>query len=264
MINIKASLAYDGTGYFGWQKAKAGPSIEEELQKAIEKVLQYPVILQAASRTDRGVHAAGQVFNFFLKEPKDLQKFQFQLNCILPKDIRILQLDEVPLQFHPTLDVIEKTYVYNVTASPFQMPHERHFSWHVYSPLNLTLMQEAAVLLQGTHDFKGFSNRKLDELYSDTHRTIKEIVIEQKGTQFQFIITGNHFLYKMARNIVGTLIFIGCKKLPIYVINEVLEHKNRACAGVTPPAHGLTLFHIRYYDNTYSNQRIFSHCPRPL
>lgn len=247
MTNVKLRITYDGTAYFGWQRTNAGPSIEQELQTALEIILQHPVLLQAASRTDRGVHAGAQIVNFFLEKPHaDFQKFQFQLNSLLPKDIRVLAIECAPPHFHPTLDVEEKTYRYCITAAPFQMPHERHYAWHVYYPLDFSLMQKAAPFFEGTHDFKGFTNRKPDELYSDTSRTIQKINMEQQGNAITFTITGNHFLYKMVRNIVGTLVFIGCKKLPVNVINEVLMHRKRTFAGITAPAHGLTLINIKY------------------
>lgn len=247
MTNIKLRLTYDGTAYFGWQKTDEGPSIEQALQHVLETILQQPVTLQAASRTDRGVHANDQVVNFFSNKPiLNFEKFHFQLNSLLPKDIRVLEVSEERDNFHPTIDVEEKTYVYTISASFFQMPIERHYAWHVYYPLDLALMKEAASHLIGTHDFKGFTNRKIDEVYSDHVRTIHEISFLQNGHQIQITIRGNHFLYKMIRNIVGTLVYIGCKKLPIHVINSLKLEKNRTLAGITAPAHGLSLFNLKY------------------
>ncbi len=246
MTNIKLTLTYDGTAYFGWQKTDEGPSIEQTLQHVLETVLQHPITLQAASRTDRGVHAQTQVVNFFSDKPLNFEKFHFQLNSMLPKDIRVLTIANERDDFHPTLDVAEKTYVYSITADFFQMPLDRHYAWHVFYPLDLNLMKEGASQLVGTHDFKGFTNRKIDEIYEDHIRTIHDISIVQNGNQIQIIITGNNFLYKMIRNIVGTLVYIGCKKLPIHVINSLKLEKNRTLAGITAPAHGLSLFKLKY------------------
>lgn len=246
MTNIKLKLSYDGTAYFGWQKTDAGRSIEQTLSNVLETILQQPITLQAASRTDRGVHAHAQVVNFFSDKPINFEKLQFQLNSMLPKDIRVLEISEEKDDFHPTIDVLEKTYVYTISSAFFQMPHDRHYAWHVYYPLDLELMKEAAMQLIGTHDFKGFTNRKIDEIYTDHIRTIQDIGFTQKGDQIQISISGNHFLYKMIRNIVGTLVYIGCKKLPLHVINDLKTEKNRTLAGITAPAHGLSLFNLKY------------------
>lgn len=247
MTNIRLKLTYDGTAYFGWQKTDEGPSIEQALQHVLETILQQTIILQAASRTDRGVHAHAQVVNFHSDKPiLNFEKFHFQMNSMLPKDIRVLEASLVHDSFHPTIDVQEKTYVYTISASFFQMPQDRHYAWHVYYPLDIALMKEAAAPLIGTHDFKGFTNRKIDEVYDNHVRTIHDISFAQNGDQIQISICGNHFLYKMIRNIVGTLVYIGCKKLPIHVINILKLEKNRTHAGITAPAHGLSLFNLKY------------------
>ena len=247
MTNIKLRLSYDGTAYFGWQKTSQGPSIEETLQHVLETILRHPVTLQAASRTDRGVHAHCQIVNFFSNKPiLNFEKFRFQLNSMLPKDIRVLEAETAHEDFHPTVDVKEKTYIYTISASPFQMPIDRHYAWHVYYPLDLGLMEDAADHLIGTHDFKGFTNRKIDEPYENHVRTIFDIRIATEGDKILITISGNHFLYKMIRNIVGTLVYIGCNKLPVHVINNLKIEKNRMHAGITAPAHGLSLFNLKY------------------
>lgn len=254
MTNVKIVLAYDGTEYLGWQKTKIGPSIEEELQKALETILQHPITLQAASRTDKGVHARAQVINFFT--PCPIEKLQFQLNSLLPKSIRIFNVQKAPNDFHPTLDVLDKTYIYQISTGPFQMPQERLYAWHVRRPLNFELMQAGATLLGGTHDFAGFTNQKPSEIYTNTIRTIKSIKITKSEQKVKISITGKSFLYKMVRNIVGTISYIGCQKLPLSVILDVLNSKDRSTGGITAPAHGLTLFNINY-KRTLCQRQIF-------
>lgn len=248
--NIKLTLAYDGSAYFGWQKTRMGPSIEGELEKALKKVLNTEannIVLQAASRTDRGVHAQGQVINFFIEQKIDLNQLYQQLNIVLPIDIRVHFISEVPISFHPSLDVIEKTYTYAISTTDFQNPFLCSYAWHVFHPINLPLMQEAASCLEGTHDFKGFTNKKCKDVYKDSIRTVHRIkFLEHSKEYLKIQITGNHFMYKMVRNLVGTLVFIGCKKLPIHVIYDILNNKKRAFAGMTAPAHGLTLMNINY------------------
>lgn len=246
MHNIKLVVAYDGTNYFGWQKNNAGPSIEEEFEKVLSQILQRKIVLQAASRTDRGVHAAGQVLNFFLPEPPSL-KLQHSLNALLPSDIRVLTLEETEFAFHPTLDVKSKTYRYEICYHPIQLPQERFYSWHYPVSLNLHEMRKAAQMLIGTHDFTTFCNQKKNETYKDHVRTIEELLITpQENERLSITISAPHFLYKMVRNFIGTLVYVGAGKLTSDNIQEIINQKNRVLAGMTAPAHGLTLQMIRY------------------
>ncbi len=138
-MNIKLLIAYLGTSYLGWQKTPMGPSIEEALEKALSIVLQEEKKLQAASRTDAGVHAQGQVVNFTLSSFKDLKRLKASLNGCLPKDIVVLSAQEMPESFHPTLDAIKKEYIYEICNSTVQLPFHRNTSWHFPYPLKLRL-----------------------------------------------------------------------------------------------------------------------------
>jgi tRNA pseudouridine38-40 synthase len=248
MQNIKLTIAYDGTDFFGWQKTCMGPSIEESLQKALEQILQEETALQAASRTDAGVHADGQVVNFLTAKPQlDLGKLTHSLNCLLPKSIAVLEALPAPPAFHPTLNCTGKEYHYQVCLGKAQLPRHRLYSWHCPFPLDLLLMQRAAKLFVGKHDFEGFCNQKNQTHYQDYVREVQRVeLIQLPENRLRFEVEGNHFLYKMVRNIVGTLIYVGCGKLSIESIGEVLEGGNRTEAGVTAPAHGLSLFKVRY------------------
>jgi tRNA pseudouridine38-40 synthase len=248
MQNIKLTVAYDGGAYLGWQKTPMGPSIEETLQTVLEQILQHPTPLQAASRTDAGVHALGQVVNFLSsKESIDLHRLQISLNSLLPKDIAVLDIEKVPPAFHPTLDCSGKEYHYNVCFGTAQLPHHRFYSWHYPYSLNLSSMQEAASFLIGTHDFSTFCNVKKNEKYDNHVREVKRLDITQtEEKRLRFQIEGNHFLYKMVRNLVGTLVYVGRGKLPIHSISSLLNSHDRKEAGVTAPAHGLFLFRVFY------------------
>lgn len=239
-------LSYDGTQFFGWQESIEGISIEETLRKALETIYQHPIILQAASRTDRGVHAEGQVVNFFTEKNLALSRIKMSLNQLLPKTIRLLAIEEVEETFHPTLDATGKQYHYHLCLTPFQSPFRRHFSWHVYAPLNLELMQEGASYLIGTHDFATFCNT-IESKLKDTIRTVRRLDIIKEGETLRFEIEGTHFLYKMARNIVGTLVYLGIGKLPLDEVKTLTETKDRTLAGITAPAHGLILKKVCYF-----------------
>lgn len=244
--NLLFQLCYDGTSYYGWQKTRHGPSIEEELEKALTTILQHPVILQAASRTDAGVHAENQVVNCYTdKNSLNLSRLHISLNQLLPQDIRVNSVCYADDLFHPTLDCTSKEYLYTITTKPWASPFKRHFAWHFPQKLELSLMQEGANILKGCHDFQAFTNTRQPP-HETTVREIFSIDIVQNESDFYIHMKGNHFLYKMARNLAGTLCYIGCKKIPLDHLPQILKNQKRIAAGVTAPAHGLTLKKVHY------------------
>ncbi len=239
----RALITYDGTQYLGWQKTRMGPSIQETFSFAIEKTTQEQILPEAASRTDKGVHAKGQMIAFPLQKKWDPYRLACALNARLPKDIRILSIEEVLEDFHPTLHATGKEYHYHICLSPFQEPTQRLYAWHFPRDLDLSLMETASQQLIGKHDFSAFANEKEDRpvchLKSiDFHKEEKE--------KLKIILQGDRFLYKMARNLVGTLIYIGSGKLPPDCIPSILSSRDRKKAGLTAPAHGLFLHHVIY------------------
>ncbi|MCC5832852.1 MAG: tRNA pseudouridine(38-40) synthase TruA [Chlamydiales bacterium] len=244
MKNLCLTISYDGSPFLGWQKTNAGPSVEGSLQNVLEQILQEPVCLQAASRTDRGVHAFGQVVNFFTKKapPKIIS-----INRLLPDTVRVLDMRIMPSDFHPSLDARGKLYSYNICFGPLQLPFHRAFSWHVPAEFELSFMRQAADLLTGEHDFSSFCNVHENLNYSHKYRRIDRIdfTLIEPG-RLRIDIKGNHFLYKMARNIVGTLAYVAMGKLAVEAIPEILAAKERPFAGITAPAHGLTLQKVYY------------------
>lgn len=236
MKNLKLTIAYEGTSFLGWQKTRMGPSIEEELEKTLSQILQHPVNLQAASRTDAGVHAEGQVVNFFTDSALELPRLQKSLNGLLPKDISVLHIEQEKEDFHPTLDCTAKEYHYHFCLGSTQLPFRRRFSWHYSYPVDLEAMRCEAKALVGKHDFSAFTNEKEE----DCVREIFDIEIFPDTIR----VVGNRFLYKMVRNIVGTLIYIGSCKLAN--LAEIIESKDRTRAGMTAPAHGLILKRVIY------------------
>ncbi|MBS0623444.1 MAG: tRNA pseudouridine(38-40) synthase TruA [Verrucomicrobia bacterium] len=247
-FNISLLLAYDGTLYFGWQTTAMGPSVEQDLQSVLEQILQHPVVLQAASRTDRGVHALGQVVNFLTSKQLCLEKLHKSLNALLPSSIVVLQVELQALCFHPTLDAVGKEYVYLINPQKFQLPLLRYKSWHVPDDnLDWDLAKQAACLLCGRHDFSAFCNRHEGRIYPHKIRELWWIHFNTTGEGLICIsLAGNHFLYKMARNLVGTLVDVARKKLPLLTLADILKGKKRAAAGVCAPAHGLTLNRVFY------------------
>jgi len=242
--SFKAVLAYDGTSYFGWQKTRSGRSIQETVSQSIFQISGETAIPEAASRTDRGVHAEGQSIQFSLMASYTPSKLQRSLNAVLPSDIRIVNLETAPDRFHPTLDAIAKEYHYRLSLGIAQNPFHRLYSWHFRYPLDLSKMEIAAASLLGTHDFTAFAN----EPEKDPQCTVHEIQMQfLDDGRFQIKMTGNRFLYKMARTLAGTLVYVGCGKLPPDCIPALLASRNRKAAGITAPAHGLYLHQVFYH-----------------
>ncbi|MBS3904577.1 MAG: tRNA pseudouridine(38-40) synthase TruA [Simkania sp.] len=248
-VNIRGLLAYKGTSFLGWQKTNMGPSIQEELEKALFTILRYSTRVKAASRTDAGVHARGQVINFFLHKKEELPVLKRRLNALLPKDIAILQLDEAVITFCPTTQAKSKEYHYDVVFGSIQSPFYRAFSWHVPYILDPIKMQEAADQLLGIHDFSSFCNeRSLQEIDPICH-LLRLTVEEVQQGYLRIRAFGDRFLYKMVRNLAGTLVYVGCQKLKVDNIKTILHSKQRSFAGITAPAQGLFLHRV-YYDFT--------------
>ena len=247
MRNIKLIISYDGSKYLGWQKTPIGPTIEGSLQKALHQILQEPIVLQAASRTDAGVHARQQVVNFLLLNDNiDLKKLQRGLNGLLGKQISILLMEEAPIDFHPTLDNEGKQYLYYICNSPHQSPFHKDYSWHYPPKIDLKQMEEAAVLFEGTKDFSTFCNMRATYTGSTLCHIEKITITSLENQRLCVSIKGTRFLYKMVRNIVGTLAYTGSGKIPLSAIPKIIEQGQRPEAGMTAPAHCLFLNEIFY------------------
>lgn len=242
--NIKCIIAYSGSRYFGWQKTKEGPSVEATLQESLEKLLQHPVVLQAASRTDRGVHANAQVVNFFTRV-EDLCKLERALRAILPSDMALISMERAEPSFHPTLDSLSKEYHYQICNCAVQLPFYREVSWHFRHPLQLDLMEVAANYFIGFHNFASLSNERVSD--EEAYKRIFGISIHPLvDNRLKIAIEGESFLYKMVRTLVGTLVYVGCGKISLETASQILAARDRRFAGITAPAHGLSLEKVRY------------------
>ncbi|MEX0961496.1 MAG: tRNA pseudouridine(38-40) synthase TruA [Simkaniaceae bacterium] len=239
MINYKMTLSYEGAPFFGWQKTLNHPTIEGCLEKALLRLFGFAPSLQAASRTDRGVHALGQVVNFLAPEI-DCQKIKFKLNHLLPESIQVFQVEKASPLFHPTLDNKGKEYHYRVTIDPIQSPEMRFYAWHYFYPIDRNKLQKAKELFIGIHDFSPLSNQTTPS-QSSRKCHLFSIDIEGDSRHLIFKIRGDRFLYKMVRNLVGTLIQMGSNKISLSTFPL-----NRQACGMTAPAHGLYLYKVFY------------------
>lgn len=244
MRRIKLVVAYDGTGYCGWQLQPNAVTVEEVLNKALTRLLGKEINVIGASRTDSGVHALGNVAVFDTDSLIPPEKICQAVNQFLPEDIRVQSSTEVALDFHPRRTVSRKTYEYRILNRRIALPTNRLYTNFVYYHLDLNKMQEAASYFVGEHDFKSFCSVKTQVL--DTVRTIYRLEVKKEEDLITISVTGNGFLYNMVRIIAGTLIEVGRGALPPDRIREILQGCERELAGPTAPAKGLTLIGIEY------------------
>ena len=247
MRNFKITLEYDGAHFSGWQIQKKGErTVQGEFEKSCANIFKAPVKIIASGRTDSGVHAKGQVVSFKAEtrmKPQDILK---ALNSHLPEDCAVVDVKEVKDDFHAQYSVKEKTYRYTIVNASIRPVFLRKQAYFYRHPLNLTLMRKASKDLIGRHDFKAF--QAFDPLRADKSsvRTIKKLVIKKDGNLVFIDVTANGFLYKMVRNIAGTLIAVGAGLLPADSISKILKSKDRDQAHNTAPAQGLCLMTVRY------------------
>jgi tRNA pseudouridine38-40 synthase len=247
MNKYKLTLAYDGTAYSGWQIQNNAVSIQSLLEEALSTILRAPTPVVASGRTDAGVHAKGQVAHFTSETTPDLKKLHLSLNGILPDDIRILSIEEASPDFHARYGAVSKEYHYHLHLERTTDPFKRLYAYHDYSPLDLEKMKQAASYFIGTHDFTTFANEaSKGSAAKNPVRTITRLTIcnEPGGIRLEF--EGDGFLYKMVRNITGTLLDVARGKIAVESIPELFEAKNRSVAPPAAPSRGLFLVKVNY------------------
>lgn len=246
--NYKIVVAYDGAKYQGWQKNKnAKETIQNKLERAISEVVEEEVTVVGSGRTDKGVHAEGQVANFVTNNRQKSSSLVYQINKVLPEDIVIRSVQKVDIDFNSRFAAHDKTYRYTIwKANAVTLPlFERKYVYHIDEKVDVDLMLLAAQKFVGEHDFKGFSS---DKTKKSTTRTIHSLDIIEEEDFVEVIINGNGFLYNMVRIIVGTLIEIGKGVRHDGTIDAIFEEKIREKAGYTAPAKGLCLTDVNYKD----------------
>lgn len=246
MKRVKMIVAYDGTNYKGWQVQPNGITIEEVLNKKLTELLGEEIIVTGASRTDSGVHSLGNVAIFDTNTRMPADKISFALNQRLPDDIVVQGSCEVPQDWHPRYQNSIKTYEYRVLNRTFRMPTRRLDTYFYHHPLDVEKMKRAAAYLIGEHDFKSFC--AVGAQVKTTVRTIYACDVDKVDDIITIRVTGNGFLYNMVRIIAGTLIRVGGGEIEAEHIPEILAACDRAAAGPTAPAHGLTMMGIEYND----------------
>lgn len=248
MRNLKLILEYVGTRYAGFQKQPRSPTIQGELERALTTLVKEDIKIHYSSRTDAGVHATFQVANFHTSSRISLPNLLKSLNGLLPSDISITDLAEAPESFDSKRDAVARRYKYYILNQPYPSPFLKDFSYQVFKPLDVKLMDQAIKHLEGTHDFTTFC-RKDKGQSSKTRTAYKAQVAYDKKRAPRLIkidIKANAFLYNMVRIITGTLINVGLGKISPTQFKELLKEKDSKNTGPTAPARGLILSKVYY------------------
>ncbi len=246
MNNFLVKISYIGKNYCGWQVQKNGISVSSTVQAAVETLLRQKTLITGCGRTDAGVNAYNYCFNFHTDSKIDPSKFLIGLNALLPDDISANEILPVEKDFHSRYSAVGKSYIYRIWNKETKNPFLKDMSYHCKHKLNIAAMKNAAAHFLGAHDFKAYmaSGSKV----TDTVREIYKLDILENNGEVDIIIYGSGFLYKMVRNIAGTLILVGLGKMAESEIPNIIEGKDHEKTGLTLPPYGL-YFNEIYYDS---------------
>ena len=250
MRNLKLILSYDGSEFGGWQVQPDAPTVQGTLASAIGRITGEKVLPQGSGRTDAGVHAVAQVVTFVTESSVPTANFVKALNDILPGSVRVLEVEEAAADFHARHSARGKTYRYRIYREAICPPFLARYVWHYPYPLDEAEMSEAAVRLEGEHDFTSFAavdpERGREGAPVSNVRRIFSSGWERQGDEFVYTVKGSGFLHHMVRNLVGTFILVGKGTLQPEDLTGILEVRNRSAAGATAPASGLYLVNVEY------------------
>ncbi len=245
MTNFKLTIAYDGTRYNGWQRQGNTPNtVQGKLEAVLGELFGRKIEINGSGRTDAGVHALGQVASFAAETELSPEEVRAYLNRYLPQDIAVTAAEEAPERFHARLLARRKTYVYRLWIRDWPDVFGRRYTYSVGAVPDAEKMRLAARELTGRHDFFGYSSLKKTK--KSTVRTLESVSVEETGDELRLVFTGDGFLYNMARIISGTLLEVGLGQRDIAGAARALVTLDRADAGPTLPACGLTLISVEY------------------
>ncbi len=245
MFKYRGTLAYDGRNLSGWQRqANTDNTIQEWMERAIARIRREKVHVIGAGRTDAGVHAEEQVFHFSLREEIDARKLRGAINGNIPREIAVLSLERTDKNFHALRDARQKWYRYRILNRPVRCPLRAGFVLFCPYPLDLESMQKGAQFLKGEHDFASFCASRSGA--KTTVRNLKTLDFFRQDDEIHIDFMAEGFLYKMVRNITGTLLEVGRGKLPPESAEKILQGRDRRFAGPTAPGYGLILLKIDY------------------
>ena len=243
-MRIKATIEYDGSAFCGWQAQEGLRTIEGELESALKKITVQNIVVFGSGRTDAGVSAKNQVAHFDFDKELPPTKIAYAMNMYLPPEIRVKKTERVCNDFHARYDVKSKTYCYKMYASSIESPLRDATHLQVWPNLDFDAMIECTKHFVGTHDFKAFCQE--NPQLSTTVRTITHCEMTKIDDEITITVTGSGFLHNMVRIICGTILKVGQRKLDKDSIPDIIASRDRARAGQTLPAKGLTLDHVDY------------------
>jgi tRNA pseudouridine38-40 synthase len=245
MRNFKLLLSYDGTDFQGWQTQPGYRTVQETLEAALCKLTgEAKIRVNASGRTDAGVHALGQVVNFFSDMHVPFYKLLGAINAHLPTDIVVHEVEEIDQAFDATHDAVRKLYRYVIHDGPTPSPFLRKYCCPCKHKLDVAAMSRAAEVLKGRHDFHSFETEWPNRMSSV--RTITHLAVSRAGDYIWIDVEADGFLYNMVRAIAGTLMNVGRGFWPESKVAEILNAEDRVQAGPTAPAQGLFLVRVTY------------------
>lgn len=244
MRNLKLTLAYDGTDFNGWQTQPGFRTVQETLEQAIAKLTGAKVRANASGRTDTGVHAVGQVVNFYTDTHHTCDVLVRAINAHLPPDVVVSAVEDVPQAFDANRDAVRKLYRYVIHDGDVPNLFLRRYCHHTRHRLDDAAMKVAAVPLRGRHDFHSFETDWPNRMSSV--RTITHLAVNRFGEWIWIDVEADGFLYNMVRAIAGTLINVGRGYWPVEQVEQILNAEDRREAGPTASAQGLFLMRVTY------------------
>lgn len=246
MQRIKCVVSYDGTNFHGYQVQPNKRTVQNEIEKVLTKMHQGKFIrIYSSGRTDTGVHARAQVFHFDTELNIPTTNWQKALNAQLPDDVYIREVEEVPSDFHARFSALEKEYRYFIQRSNDMDVFHRNYRYIVKDQLNISLMNEACKVFEGTHDFTAFSSAR-STVKGDKVRTLYEVSCIEESDYFYVRLRGDGFLYHMVRIIVGILVEAGLGNVTPQQIEAMFKAQSRGNIGKTLPPQGLYLWRVKY------------------
>jgi tRNA pseudouridine38-40 synthase len=245
MPNVRLVLEYDGALFHGWQFQPGQRTIEGELERVLETILREKIHpIYASGRTDAGVHARGQVINFFTSQPPDLLRIGHSISNILRGELSVLSADLVPDDFNARYSATAKQYTYTILNRLGPAVLDQGKVWYIGSKLDVERMHQEAQALIGEHDFASFQGAGCHA--KTTIKTIYEARVIADSSYVKIQVVGSGFLKHMIRNIAGTLVGLSKDVLDLKSMAEIIAVRDRKQAGVTAPAHGLCLDWVSY------------------
>jgi len=243
MPNLRLLIEYDGTDFHGFAKQKGARTVQGVLETTLQSLLKEPVQVIGASRTDAGVHARGQVVNFFCSSAIPAEKMASILNRRLPPDLKVLRSAEVPDHFHARYSAQSRLYRYTLYTRPHPSVWRTRYAYHYPYPLDTERMADALRRIEGTHDFRAFSIKTPPD--QNTVRTLYRTSVRRTRDTIQIELEGSAFLRGMVRLIVGHLLLIGRGRLPVDALEAALNQPSKRLSLMAPPQ-GLCLMRVKY------------------